>query len=110
MIGPIPTIGRTVLYTLTAQDADAVNRRRSGAGNLNAAGVTLASQNLGAQIHVGNRVQEGDQFPMTIVRAWGDQPESAVNGQVQLDGTDLLWVTSRCCGTDAGTWAWPVIA
>jgi len=110
MIGPIPTIGRIVRYTLSATDAENINRRRSGARTLNAAGVTLASQNLGAQIHVGNIAVEGDVYPMIITRVWGDRPEAAVNGSVFLDGNDLLWVSSVQCGDGPRTWAWPVMA
>ncbi|MEU5259009.1 hypothetical protein [Amycolatopsis sp. NPDC021455] len=109
MIGPVPTIGRTVHYTLTQADADAINARRAGATKLNAAGVTLASQNLGALIHTGNRAEEGDVYPMVIVRVWGDRPESAVNGQVHLDGNDLHWVTSVQCGSGPRYWTWPVL-
>lgn len=103
----IPTIGRIVRYTLAAHDADAINRRRAGAQNLNAAGVTLASQNLGPQIHTGNTVHEGEVYPLVITRTWSDQPGGAINGQVLLDGNDTLWVTSRCGGDEAGQYHWP---
>ena len=104
---PVPTLGRTVLYQLTESDATAINSRRDGARNVNAAGVTLASQNLGAQIHTGNSARAGDIYPMTIVRAWGDQPDSAVNGQLLLDGNDSLWVTSVAAGDGPGRFTWP---
>lgn len=108
-IGPVPTIGRIVQYTLSSHDADGINWLRGGAKNCNAAGVTLGSQNLGAQIHVGNAAAEGDVYPMIITRVWGDQPESAVNGSVFLDGNDLFWVTSVQVGTGPRTWSWPVM-
>lgn len=107
-IGPVPTLGRIVQYTLSADDAAVVNQRRDGARRLNAAGVTLASQNLGAQIHTGNAAVEGDVRPMVITHVWGNQPDSAVNGSVFLDGNDLLWVTSVCVGTGPRTYSWPV--
>jgi hypothetical protein len=107
MTQQIPTIGRIVRYTLTEHDAEAINRSRAGAQNLNAAGVTLASQNLGPQIHIGNAVHEGEVYPLVITRTWGDQPGSAVNGQVLLDGNDTLWVSSRNGGDGAGQYAWP---
>lgn len=103
----IPTIGRIVHYMLSEQEAGEINARRKGAQNLNAAGVTLASQNLGPQIHQGNQVSEGDVFPMIITRVWGDQPDSAVNGQVLLDGNDTLWATSVSHGDGPRHFVWP---
>ncbi|WP_461118917.1 hypothetical protein [Saccharothrix stipae] len=102
-----PSVGRIVHYTLSEQDAAAINKRRKDAGNLNAAGVTLASQELGAQIHTGNQVSAGDVYPMIIVRVWGDQPTSAVNGQVFLDGNDLFWATSVSLGEGERHFVWP---
>ena len=101
----VPTIGRIVHYTLHEQEADAINRRREHARThiddhrVNANGV---------QLHVGNRVDAGDVFPMVITRVWGDTPTSAVNGQVLLDGNDLYWVTSVSVGTGPHTFSWPV--
>jgi hypothetical protein len=92
-IGPVPAVGRIVRYTLSSHDADAVNIRRRD----------------GSMIHFGNAVEEGDTYPMVITRVWGDQPESAVNGSVFLDGNDLLWVTSVQVGTGPRTWSWPVM-
>ena len=82
-----PTIGRFVHYTLTEQDAAAVNQ----------------------PFRAGNRASTGDVYPMLICRVWGDTPESSVNGQVFLDGADTLWVTSRSVGEGPGHWVWPVI-
>jgi hypothetical protein len=106
MIGPIPTIGRIVHYTLSDQDADTINGRRKQALDHVIAHRERAD---GSVIHYGNAVAEGDVYPMTIVRVWGDRPEAAVNGQVHLDGNDLLWVTSVQVGTGPRTWAWPVM-
>lgn len=100
----IPTIGRIVHYTLAEADAAAINKRRDDAKNLNAAGVTLASQELGAQIHVGNRAVAGDMYPAVVVRIFGGP---AVNLKVLLDGTDDYWATSRTEGGGAGFWSWP---
>ncbi|MDN4644936.1 hypothetical protein [Arthrobacter sp. PsM3] len=99
-----PTIGRIVHYTLTEQEAAHVNKRRADAKNLNGAGVTLASQELGPQIHIGNSASAGDVFPAIIVRVW---PQSSVQLQVFLDGNDTLWVTSRTEGSGDGRWSWP---
>ncbi|MFE3081824.1 hypothetical protein [Nocardia tengchongensis] len=78
-----PSIGRVVHYTLTADDAKAIN-------------ADLARN--------GNRVAEGDIFPAMIVRVF--QHESA-NLQVFLDGDDSFWATSRTLSDGAGHWNWP---
>lgn len=106
MSNPIPTVGRIVHYTLSEDDAKRINKRRDDA-------VTTAHEHkmnpeaTGKQVHVGNRVNEGDVFPMLIVRAWGTTPESAVNGQVFLDGNDVLWATSVVVGDGPRRFAWP---
>lgn len=100
-IEPIPTQCRWVLYTLTEQDADAVNGRRAN-----------ANRSMPTVVHVGNHVEAGDEFPMLIVRVWAPkgeaQPHTAVNGQVHLDGNDVLWVTSVQAGEGHGRYAWPM--
>lgn len=96
------TIGRIVLYRLREQDAKAINRRRSAERG--------AHWPDGAQAHFGNPVQAGEVYPMVVCRVWpneyGTQP--GVNGQVILDGSDSLWVTSAKEGDLPGEWSWPV--
>ncbi len=100
----IPTIGRIVHYRLRPSDAEQINRRREDARQH----IDAHRENAnGVQVHTGNDVQEGDVYPMVITQIWGDQPTSAVNGQVMLDGNDLFWATSTCCGEGPGTWSWP---
>lgn len=99
-----PSIGRIVRYTLSDYDVAEVNRRRNDAYKAMAQHRDNAD---GSQVHVGNAVNPGEAYPMIITRVWGDQPTSAVNGQVLLDGNDSLWVTSRGCGDEAGQYAWP---
>ena len=43
-------------------------------------------------------------YPMIItkVSAADDNEDSAINGQVILDGEDTLWVTSALHGSDMG--------
>jgi hypothetical protein len=102
--GVVPTIGRLVHYTLDAYDANTINMRRAHAmANL----PEHRERPTGAQLHVGNGVSAGDVFPMIIVRVWGDLPESAVNGKVQLDGTDTYWATSVTVGEGERHYAWP---
>lgn len=88
---PIPTVGRTVLYTLNETDAELINLARSQPPFPRA----------------GNRAEAGQVYPMVIVRVWGDTPDAAVNGQVLLDGPDTYWATSRHLGAEPGTFAWP---
>jgi len=104
----IPTIGRIVHYRLSAQDAEAIARRRtSGASIAERMNETPPAWPAGAQAHIGNSVAEGDTFPMLIVRVWGPVAESAVNGQVFLDSNDVFWATSRTVGEGPGTFSWP---
>ncbi len=112
------TIGRTVLYALTEQDAAEINRRRT-TGPLIAERVKKNTPDttawpLGAQAHIGNEARSGDVFPMIVTAVWPGDRES-VNGQVLLDGNDCLWVTSVshvAPGPDAAGvvprgWYWP---
>ncbi|WP_372663569.1 hypothetical protein [Amycolatopsis kentuckyensis] len=89
----IPTLNRFVLYTLTAQDADKINHIRTHTRDA---------------VLQGNIAEAGQTFPMLIVRVWGEQEDSAVNGQVFLDGNDVLWKTSVSVGEGEGRFAWPV--
>ncbi|HEY0638391.1 MAG TPA: DUF2604 domain-containing protein [Pseudonocardiaceae bacterium] len=88
MTGQVPSIGHVVLYTIGQTEANTANR----AGN-------------------GNRVLAGDVYPAVIVHVWGDQPDSACNLQVLLDGPGTYWATSRQqAEEDTGTpgrWHWP---
>lgn len=92
-----PRIGSSALYRLSADDAEAVNRRRDQSNTHREQHVATAN---GTMIHVGNKVAEGDAFPMLIVRTWDNLPN--VNGQVFLDGNDHLWVQSVREGDGAG--------
>lgn len=99
----VPSIGRIVAYTLTALDAEQTNKRREDAAKQNFGRMV----NSGDQVHVGNSVAEGDVFPMMIVRVWSQEEGGAVNGQVSLDGTDTLWVTSTSEGEGPGKFQQP---
>lgn len=116
----IPTIGRIVLYKLGEQDAAKINRRRTTSGSIVARMASsvpvhdgdepsIYAWPAGAQAHIGNNVEAGETYPMVICRIWGSTPESAVNGQVLLDGNDTYWATSSVCGENLGNWAWPTI-
>ncbi len=112
----VPSIGPIVHYRLSADDAAQVMRRRTTSGSIaDRIGILvhttgdekLTGWPLGAQAHIGNEVKEGDTFPMLIVRCWGDTPSASVNGQVFLDGNDVLWATSVSVGEGPHTWSWP---
>jgi hypothetical protein len=99
------SIGRIVLYTLTLRDAEDINLRRTHSELSR-----IASQNSGAQVHVGNTVREGSVFPLVVTAVWNG---GQVSGQVLLDGNDNLWVKSVKQNDgdtleQPGTWAWPV--
>ena len=102
----IPTAGRIVNYILTADDAIKINRRRTSAQSIFER-ISAGSWPVGAQAHIGNSVTEGDVYPMLIVRVWGDEPTSGVNGQVFLDGNDAYWATSVHEGVSPGQFSWP---
>ncbi len=103
-----PSLGRIVLYRLTPGDAEKINRRRTTGGAIaeRIAGETWPD---GAQAHIGNTVNAGDEFPATVVRVW-DQDN--VNLQVLLDGNDVYWATTippvaGDATSAAGCWRWP---
>jgi hypothetical protein len=104
----IPTVGRIVLYTLNDRDIIHVGRRRiTRNGDIG----NRPGWPLGAQAHVGNHPNQ-EPYPMIITRVWMDNAgvvsaHSSVNGQVFLDGNDVLWVESVLEGVGQGTWAWP---
>jgi hypothetical protein len=82
----IPSVGRVVHYRLSAQDVEQIMRRRTtdtrvaegllwgtAGRHREALPAQLESGDLrawpaGAQAHLGNKVAEGDTFPMLIVR------------------------------------------
>lgn len=93
-LGPAPTVGRVVQYSLTRTDVLRVTGRRQ--------------YSSGHPVEFeGNVVHTGEVYPMVIVRVWGDEPTSAVNGQVLLDGNDATWVTSVTQGDGEGHWWYP---
>jgi hypothetical protein len=123
-----PTMGRMVVYTMTEQDAEQINRRRTSGreiaeriknnsltvGDLDQDEVFPAMWPLGAQAHIGNAVTAGESYPCIIVRVWDDEfgtGKPGINGQVLLDANDQFWVKSAGEAPEAtpGKWNWPVI-
>jgi hypothetical protein len=88
-----------VLYTLSAQDAEDINRRRADYQR-----TRREVGRAGMVAHVGNQVGAGETYPAVVVRTFGGP---AANLKVLLDGSDDLWVTSRTEGAGHGRWSWP---
>lgn len=103
MVDIVPTIGRIVIYTLSADDADKINKRRTDAQRHMDAHRTTSN---GVMVHVGNEAREGYDYPAMVVATWGREPDSYVNLKVELDGSDNFWAMSRKVGTGPGTYHW----
>jgi len=124
----VPTIGRIVIYKLTAQDAEQINRRRTTGESIRermkpkmdlsifGLGVNINADQLwaqGAQAHIGNPAEAGQEFPMLITRVLKQERDVGnitwlvASGQVFLDGNDVLWVQARTEGLEPGEWRWP---
>ena len=105
----VPTVGRSVHYTLTEDDCREIASQRAGV----VANVPLSDgQSSMAIVDVwyGNTHYLGDTLPMGIVAVNSNE---SVNGQVVLDGNDVLWKSSAMYTTDSdgqaqiGCWHWP---
>jgi hypothetical protein len=87
----LPDIGQVVLYSLTEEQADEINRRRQ----------------LSAAQSYGPGVIPGDTVPMLVAAcaAGYDDGVSAVAGRLLLDDDDEnWWVTSVTEGVVPGAW------
>lgn len=105
MVNIVPTVGRVVLYRFTKEQAAEVNRRRAHA----VASLPLHRANAnGVQIHLGNDVYVGQDYPATVIVAHGATWDSYVNLKVHLDGTDDYWARSVRCGDHDGDYHWMV--
>lgn len=98
----VPTIGQSVHYVLSEQDAAEINRRRTTGSKIKDL-ITNGLWPLGAQAHIGNRVDAGEVVPLIVTKDWGN---GSINGQAILDGNDSLWVTSVSFGIEHGEWQW----
>ena len=96
-----PALGATVLYRLTQDDAEKINKRRADHYNFGRTlGQVLFTGHVG---HTGNSARADDLAPAIVVRAF-DEPSPSANLQVLLDGNDTYWATSRSHGMQAGQW------
>lgn len=97
-------VGTLVLYTLTADDAQAINRRRDDYSAFRSRAtheVAGESGRNGHQGHFGNSASEGQQYAGVIVRVF-DPSTTTANLQVHLDGNDTYWAASRQLGDGPG--------
>jgi len=112
--GQKPSICRFLIFKITAEQAEQINRRRATNTSISER-IRINNPDsthwpIGAQAHIGNVASEGDEYPLLVVRVWPNEfadGRPGVNGQVFLDGNDTLWVTSVGEGTENGTWHWP---
>lgn len=123
------TICRMVVYTLTGEDAEKINRLRTDGASI-AARMKIhatAARPIDydpeqppnmisgwpevAQAHIGNTAREGQKFPAVVVSLPANNDFEMVNLQVFLDGNDVYWATSvhpdQSKDPKPGTWAWP---
>lgn len=97
-----PSVGRIVHYKLSDANVELLRKIRKMSDSV--------PHQPGVQAHAGNTPQHGDILPMMIVRVRPDEGGPGipgVNGQVFLDGNDVLWVTSVHEGPERGQWQWP---
>lgn len=97
-------VGTQVLYTLTGDDAQAINRRREDYSAFRRRAtheVQGESGRNGHQGHFGNAATESQQYPALLVRVF-DPSTTTANLQVHLDGNDTYWATSRTLGEGPG--------
>ena len=93
-------LGDIVLYQLTKDDAEIINRRyRHASHNQD----LMRVSKTGYQAHFGNAVGEGTVVVLIVTQVWSS---TCINGQAILDSNDSLWVTSACKGEDPGYWSY----
>lgn len=101
-----PRLGDRVIYTLTKQDADQINRRREDFTSFaHKASRAVAGEDgrTGHRAHVGNHAGEGQECAAVVVGVF-DPTATTANLQVLLDGNDELWATSIREGKGPGTY------
>lgn len=95
-----PTVGRVLLYKLSAND---VARARG--------------RNMLDTQTTFNAPYAGEIVPLVVVRVWPNEypnneeglSKAGVNGQALLDGNFTLWITSAGEGDGNGQWRWPAL-
>lgn len=100
------TVGRIVVYALTAEDVAAIEVYRAKCKH-----VDHRTDYTLARCAEGNPVHASQMFPLLVTAVYSP---NMVNGQVFLDGNDTLWV--KHCEFDEraelypheGKWIWPV--
>src|SRR5216684_8632794 len=99
-----PTIGRIVHYSLSAEDAQHINHRRTDGESIKQR-MFRADQNFspphwpyGAQAHIGVLAKGGDTLPALVV--YVNPVTAEVDLQVFLRGNDVLYVAGALQATD----------
>jgi hypothetical protein len=98
-------LGDVVHYTLTGDDAAAINRRRTDGASIGER-LFKGMWHPGAQAHIGEPVAGGDRVPMTVTKIepiFGSM-ELNLSGQCTLNGTDSYWVRKAAPGDGPGRW------
>lgn len=90
-------LGDTVLYRITQEDADQINRRRAdAAANM----PVIRHSKTGYMAHYGLEVTAGHQLPAFIICI----DNQVADLQVGLPGNDILWAPRRREGDGLGLW------
>jgi|WetSurMetagenome_2_1015567.scaffolds.fasta_scaffold56248_1 hypothetical protein len=85
-------VGQMYFYKLTAAEAALVNQRRQDAADF---AKSNPSSKQGLQSHAGNLAASGDVCPIMITKMKHTPGKpTTVNGQVFLDGNDVLFVSN----------------
>lgn len=96
-----PLVGEILLYTITAEDAHAINRRRAMTTSIRARMERNPPEwPEGAQAHVGTTVIQGETLPLIVTAVHRHD----VGGQVLLNGNDQFWVRDIPPGLNEGQW------
>lgn len=110
-----PSLGRILLYSVTAEQSAQVNRRRTDGKAIAARMKLMVASDTGedevihgwpagAQAHIGEPLEPGELVPLIVTKVFEG---GTVNGQAFLEGNDVLWVIAVNEGTGPGTWQWP---
>lgn len=91
-------LGDTVLFALAEVQVQNINRVRQPYYD---AGGRPKDWPRGVQGHVGSEVKVGELVSMKVTRVLDG---GRLNGRLELDGSDVVWVVNVAEGTTPGTW------
>ncbi len=96
-------LGSRLIYCLSTDDVEAINRRRIEPSEIHA-GLMTGSWPRGAQAHVGPPVHAGEYYPLDVVVINQSAEKTFVGGKVWLPGSDMLYIINAEEGDEAGKW------